>query len=351
MLDETAVAVGHASIGAPGNDGTACTSSEWRRRSAARPREQGSAARTRGGRHEADTAPTLPAVRVRSRSRARGDPDDATSGRESRRTRRAREVRPAGTAPGRGHRRGHPERTRPILVQANRDHPTTASRPAADTAVGVRRWLGARWSGRFVRNGDRGANRQTPDRGLHPRVARDLPQLDPGRHAADATRRRGAAHDPLPRRFRRGRQRRQPRGDAQRVRRRRNPDRLLHEPTASDAGLTPVVPRPRPGHDAPQCLCGARRRLHPPGRVRHRIRAQPDRNPRRRIRDPAGRPGPPVQLRWDVPLPDQRHPRRDLDRRVLRRHDARQRQGLALPGRRAPHVPIPHPERMQRGGS
>ena len=159
VLDETAVAVGHASIGAPGNDGTARTSSEWRRRSAARPREQCSAARTGGGRHEADTAPALPAVRVRSRSRARGARDDATAGRESRRTRHAREVRPAGTAPGRGHRRGHSERTQPILVQADRDHPTTASRPAADTVVGVRRWVGTRWSGRLVRNGDRGANR------------------------------------------------------------------------------------------------------------------------------------------------------------------------------------------------
>ena len=46
--------------------------------------------------------------------------------------------------------------------------------------------------------------------------------------------------------------------------------------------------------------------------------------------------------------PDQQHPRRDLDRRVLRRRDAGQREGLAVPGRRAALVPVPHPERLQR---
>jgi hypothetical protein len=42
-----------------------------------------------------------------------------------------------------------------------------------------------------------------------------------------------------------------------------------------------------------------------------------------------------VQLRRHVPLSEDRHRRRHLDRGVLRRHDARQRQGLALPRCRA----------------
>ena len=46
--------------------------------------------------------------------------------------------------------------------------------------------------------------------------------------------------------------------------------------------------------------------------------------------------------------PTSEHPWRDMDRRVLRRHDARERQGLAVPRRRATHVPVPGPERMQR---
>ena len=49
--------------------------------------------------------------------------------------------------------------------------------------------------------------------------------------------------------------------------------------------------------------------LHPARRVRHRRRAQPHRDPRRRLRDPARHPGPPVQPRRDVPVPDQRHRR------------------------------------------
>ena len=52
-------------------------------------------------------------------SRARGAVDDATSGRERSEGRGTlSEVRGAGTAPGRGDRRGHPERTQPILVHA-----------------------------------------------------------------------------------------------------------------------------------------------------------------------------------------------------------------------------------------
>ena len=86
-----------------------------------------------------------------------------------------------------------------------------------------------------------------------------------------------------------GRQRRQPGGDAERVRPRRDADRPLHQPAAADAGLAAVVPRPRPRRDAAERVRRARRRLHPPRRVRHRRRAEPDRDPRRRLRDPARR--------------------------------------------------------------
>jgi len=66
------------------------------------------------------------------------------------------------------------------------------------------------------------------------------------------------------------------------------------------------------------------------------------------VRDTAGHSGPPVQPGRDLPLPGQRHPRRDLDRRVLRRRHARQRQGLAVPECGAAPVPVPDPERLQR---
>ena len=92
----------------------------------------------------------------------------------------------------------------------------------------------------------------------------------------------------------------------------------------------------------------ARRRLHPPGRARHRHRTQPDWHPRRAVRGPAGDPGPPVQPGRDLPLPGQHHSRHHLDRRVLRRPHAGQRQGLAVPARRAAAVPVPRAQRMQR---
>src|SRR6266516_2257765 len=81
-----------------------------------------------------------------------------------------------------------------------------------------------------------------------------------------------------------------------------------------------------------------------PRRVRHRRRTEPDRDPRRTVRDPAGCPGPAVQPGRDVPLPEQRVPGCALDRRVLRRRDARQRQGLAVPERRAAPVSAAGPE-------
>ena len=191
-------------------------------------------------------------------------------------------------------------------------------------------------SGRLVRDGGRRAERHAARR----RASRTpcpatYPDWLPVDTRLTPLGQRGAADDPPARRLRRGRQRRQPRGHAERVRPRRDADRLLHQPDAADAGVAAVVPRPRPGHDAAERVRRARRRLHPPRRVRHRRRAEPDRDPRRRLRDPAGRPGPPVQRGRDVPVPDQRHPGRDLDRRVLRRRHARQRQGLAVPGRRA----------------
>ena len=58
-----------------------------------------------------------------------------------------------------------------------------------------------------------------------------------------------------------------------------------------------------------------------------------------------------VQPRRHLPLSRQRHRRRHLDRRVLRRRDAGQRKGLAVSRRRAAPVPVPDPERLQRAHS
>ena len=127
---------------------------------------------------------------------------------------------------------------------------------------------GWRWSRRAARRSSQ----------LHARPASHLPGLDSGRHAADAARHAGAADDPSARRLCRRRQRRQPGGHAGRIRPRRDADRLLHEPAAADAGVAAVVPRPRSGHDAAERLRRARRRLHPPRRVRHRRGAEPDRH-------------------------------------------------------------------------
>ncbi len=70
----------------------------------------------------------------------------------------------------------------------------------------------------------------------HPLPA-DVSCLDSRGHAADASRQPGAAYDASPRRLRRGRQRRQSCGDAERVRPRRDADRFLHQPAAADAGV------------------------------------------------------------------------------------------------------------------
>ena len=114
-----------------------------------------------------------------------------------------------------------------------------------------------------------------------------------------------------------------------------------------NAGLAALVPRSRLRHHAAGRVRRPRRRLPPARRARHRHRAQPDRRSRRSLRHPARDPGPPVQARREVPVPGQRHPGHRLDRRVLRRSHAGQRQGVAVPARRAADVPIPDPERMQ----
>ena len=140
---------------------------------------------------------------------------------------------------------------------------------------------------------------------LHARPAGDVPGLDPGRHAADPARRPGAADDAPARRLRRGRQRRQPGGDAERVRPRRDADR------PSTRTSTPQMPASLLwfhdhglGRHPAERVRRAGRRLHPPRRARHRRRAEPDRHPRRRLRDPARHPGPPVQPGRDVPVSD-----------------------------------------------
>ena len=212
------------------------------------------------------------------------------AGRESCSGRQTHEVRSTGAAPRSRDRRRDAERTEPVLVHPDRDLAAAAPRPAADAAVGVRRRLRARGAGGLVRDGGRGAERHAAHGELHARPARDLPGLDPGRHPADAARQRGPADDPPARRVRRGRQRRQPRGDARTgsVRARRR------------ASSTPT--------SCPRC----RRRCswfhdHGLGTTRLNVfaglaaayilrdefdtgaRAQPDRDPRRRLRDPAGR--------------------------------------------------------------
>ena len=77
------------------------------------------------------------------------------------------------------------------------------------------------------------------------------------------------------------------------------------------------------------------------------VGAQPDRHSGRRVRNSARDPGPPIQQRRKVLLPDKRHRRRDLDRRVFRRRDAGQRQGLAISQRGTAHVPFSDLERLQ----
>ena len=113
-------------------------------------------------------------------------------------------------------------------------------------------------------------------------------------------------------------------------------------------GLAALVPRPRDGHHPAGRVRRAGGRLPDPGRLRHRDRAEPDRGAGRGLRDPAGHPGPAVPPGREVPLPGQHHPGRHLDRRVLRRPHAGQREGLAVPGRRAADVPVPGAERVQR---
>ena len=92
--------------------------------------------------------------------------------------------------------------------------------------------------------------------------------------------------------------------------------RLSEQAAARDA----LVPRPRPRHHAAQRLHGPRRLLPDPRRLRERARSA-----LRRVRDPARDPGPQLQprrLASSIPPIWQDH--------LLRRHDARQRQGLAL---------------------
>ena len=195
-------------------------------------------------------------------------------GRERRTGRQAHEVRSAGAAPGRRASSSRP-RADPTGTRSPRPRsrgsciPTCRRRRCGPTTTAP----GSRV--RRARSGWRSwLETGTPlDGELHPRPSRDLPGLAPGRHAADAARQRGALDDPPARRVRRGRQRRQPGGDARRVRSGPDADRLLHQPVAPDAGVAPLVPRPRPRHDAAQRLRRARRRLHPAGRVRHRRRS------------------------------------------------------------------------------
>lgn len=201
---------------------------------------------------------------------------------------------------------------------------------------------------RLDRNGGRCAERHSAHGAIHARTPGHAPGMAPGGYAADAAGRRSAPHDPPPRRIRGGGQRRQSRGDPQRIRSGRDADGLLHQPAAAIAGLVAVIPRPRPRNRPTERLRRPRRRLHPAGRVRCRRGAESDRNPRRRLRDSPRHPGPPVQPGRDVPIPGQRHRRRDLDRGVLRRHHAGKRQDLAVPGDRAAEGSIPRRSRPGR---
>ncbi len=122
----------------------------------------------------------------------------------------------------------------------------------------------------------------------------------------------------------------------------------LRQPAAADACLAALVPRPRHGHHPAERVRRAGRRRPDPGCLRHGHRAEPGRGARRRLRDPAGDPGPPVQRGWHPPVPGQLHPGSQVDRRVFRRPHAGQRESVAVPRRGAADVPVPGAERVQR---
>ena len=157
-------------------------------------------------------------------------------------------------------------------------------------------------SGRLVRDGGRRAERHAAHGQLHARPPDDLPGLAPGRHAADAARQRGALMTHLHGGFVAADSDGNPAVTPNGFGPGETQTRLLHEPDTADAGLAAVVPRPRPRRHPAERLRRARCRLHPARRVRHRRRAEPDRDPRRGLRDPAGHPGSPVQPGRDVPV-------------------------------------------------
>ena len=156
---------------------------------------------------------------------------------------------------------------------------------------------------------------------------------------------------------------------------------LRHVPVPEPrAGGDHVVPRPRAGHDPAQRVRRPSRVLHRPRRARGdaavldsrtgrpAVAAGPGPEGGRQVpaeqgvpRDPDRDPGPLVQRRRVAVLP--RHPRllrrastdpympdtrplADLEPGVLRQHDHRQRQHLAVPDRRAAPLPVPAPQRL-----
>ena len=216
-------------------------------------------------------------------------------------------------------------RSRGNCIRSCRRHRCGPTTTAPDSPG--RRARSGWWSSRRAERRSRPASRT---------ICRDVPGRGSGRHPADTAGRPGTGDDPPARRVRRRRQRRQPGSHTERVRSRGHPARSSTRTSTPDAGLVAVVPRPRPGH-APGWRCSPGSLAATCSRpVRHRYRARPDRHPRWRLRDPAGHPGPPVQPGRHDAVPDQRDPRRHLDRRILRRRHAGQRQGVAVPGPSSP---------------
>ena len=170
-------------------------------------------------------APALSAVRARSRSRARSAVDDATSGaRPPRRAASSTKYLEPLPLPGAGivvATPSGPNRTRSRQTEITRQlHPDLPPTPlwAYDDGSGLGGQAGSFGMAVVAQTG----TPLTVD--YTHALPETYPELAPGRHAADAARQRGAADDPPPRRLRRGRQRRQSRGDPERVRRRRDAD-------------------------------------------------------------------------------------------------------------------------------
>src|SRR4029453_8050555 len=98
------------------------------------------------------------------------------------RRRQTREISRTRSAARRRNRRGDAQRTIHLLVYATTDQPATSSAIAAETAVGLRRWLGTRRPGRLFRHGGRGAERDAAHGELYARSSEHVSQLASGRY-------------------------------------------------------------------------------------------------------------------------------------------------------------------------